>query len=388
MRVAQFDMASPDFPVSVVERDDPKLPRSDWARVEITRAGICGSDLHTIFGGHPSSSMYGPYVGFPPEMGHEIAGRVIETGPDCAVPVGTIVAVDPTLGCATRGFPLCRNCAVGAPSACEKYTDGGLLAAGFGVGFTTGLGAGWGDQMVAHESQLHVAPLGLTDPNAIVLAEPLSISVHGILRRAPQHGEPVLIIGAGIIGLAAVASVRDLCPDSTVIVLARHAHQATLATQLGAHHVVTERGDKAIMEALAAITGAKVVGRKSGAQLVGGIYYTYEAVGTGESIDQALRYTSSRGVIIQAGVSGRSDIDLGPLYFKELTMIGTLCHCVDSDPTGHEIHSFDRALNIISAGGFPSSSLVTHEFALDDFANACRTAHDKASGAVKVVLRP
>ncbi len=388
MRVARFDMASPDFPISLVEVDDPKLPRSDWARVEILRGGICGSDLHTIFGGHPSSNMYGPYVGFPPEMGHEIAGRVIEVGADCTTALGTLVAVDPTLGCAARGFSPCRNCAIGAPSSCERYTDGGLPAPGFGVGFTNGLGAGWGEQMVAHQSQLHEVPASLVDPSAIVLAEPLSISVHGILRRAPERGEPVLVIGAGIIGLAAVAALRALCPESSVTVLARHPHQAALATQLGAHQVITEHDDKSIMAQLAEITGGKVVGRGTGAQLIGGCYYTYEAVGTGQSIEQALRYTSSRGVIIQAGVTGRTEIDLGPLYFKELTMIGTLCHCVDADPTGHSGHSFDRALAIIANGGFPASSLVTHEFALNDMAQACRTAHDKASGAIKVLLTP
>ena len=61
------------------------------------------------------------------------------------------------------------------------------------------------------------------------------------MRAMPADGEPVLIVGAGIIGLAALAAVRGLFPRSAVTVLARHAHQGAAAAACGADHVVMQR---------------------------------------------------------------------------------------------------------------------------------------------------
>ncbi|MDX6233274.1 MAG: L-iditol 2-dehydrogenase, partial [Nocardioidaceae bacterium] len=116
MRVAQLDLADPEFPVSLVEKDDPVLPDEGWARVQVTGGGICGSDLHLLFPGAPSSPVFGPYAAFPMELGHELGGVVVEVGTACPVPVGSRVAVDPTIACEARGLELCARCAEGARS--------------------------------------------------------------------------------------------------------------------------------------------------------------------------------------------------------------------------------------------------------------------------------
>ena len=91
--------------------------------------------------------------------------------------------------------------------------------------------------MLAHESMLHAMPDAIADRGAS-LYEPVSIACHGLMRATPEDGEPVLIVGAGIIGLAALAALRGLFPECPVTVLARHAHQASAATACGADHVV------------------------------------------------------------------------------------------------------------------------------------------------------
>ena len=75
--------------------------------------------------------------------------------------------------------------------------------------------------------------------------EPVSIACHGLLRAPPRDGEPVLVVGAGVIGLAALAALKGLFPRCPVTVLARHDHQAEAAAACGADHVVMSQGPAA-----------------------------------------------------------------------------------------------------------------------------------------------
>ena len=111
------------------------------------------------------------------------------------------------------------------------------------IGFTIGLGSGWADQVLAHRSMLHPIPDAVPDAIAS-LHEPVSIGVHALLRKPPRDGDPVLIVGAGIIGLAALAAVRGLFPNCEVTVAARHEYQADAARAAGAHHVVARAGPR------------------------------------------------------------------------------------------------------------------------------------------------
>ena len=141
---------------------------------------------------------------FPFVLGHEIAGRVVEAGPECAYPVGTRVAVDPCIPCAARGIdPPCANCARGWTSSCLKL-DSRSSAAAARSGSPQDLGGGWAEQVLAHASMLHPIPDAVPDRGAS-LYEPVSIACHGILRAPPHDGDPVLVVGAGIIGLAHAA---------------------------------------------------------------------------------------------------------------------------------------------------------------------------------------
>ena len=106
------------------------------------------------------------------------------------------------------------------------------------------LGGGWAEQVLAHASMLHPIPDAVPD-RAGCLHEPVSIACHGLLRAPPVDGDPVLVVGAGIIGLASVAAIKALFPRCPVTVLARHGHQADAAVACGADHVVrTDPGQR------------------------------------------------------------------------------------------------------------------------------------------------
>jgi threonine dehydrogenase-like Zn-dependent dehydrogenase len=394
VRAVQFDMADPEFPAALVELPEPELPGAAWARIAVTVGGICGSDLH-LFAHNtgPSPTLMGMGGSFPFVLGHEISGRVIEAGPECRHAVGTRVAVDPCIPCAARGIdPLCANCARGWTSSCLNL-DSRVVSGGRSLGFTQGLGGGWAEQVLAHVSMLHPVPDAVSDRGAS-LHEPVSIACHGILRAPPRDGEPVLVVGAGIIGLAALAALKGLFPGCPVTVLARHAHQAEAAAACGADHVVRTTAANAHFDELARISGTRVVGRKAHVMLLGGFPYVVEAVGAPQSVTEALRAVAHRGTVLLLGAAGVSEVDLTPVWYKEAALVGSIDHTVDSGAApglagGAGRHSVDRALDILASGLLPHDVVVTHEFPLDECRHAINTAIDRRnSHSIKVVFRP
>jgi threonine dehydrogenase-like Zn-dependent dehydrogenase len=393
VRAVQFDLADPDFPASLVDLPEPEPPGPDWIRVAVSTAGICGSDLH-LFAHNTGPSPTLVFMGsFPFVLGHEIAGTVIDAAPDTSCEVGTRVAIDPCVPCAPRGIdPPCLNCQRGWTSSCLNL-DSHVVTGGRSLGFTQGLGGGWADQTLAHASMVHPIPAGVPD-RAASLHEPLSIVCHGVLRAPPVDGEPALVIGAGIIGLATVAALKGLYPRCPVTVLARHDHQAKAATACGADHVVRTDPSSAHFEALADIAGTRVVGRRSDVMLMGGFPYVVEAVGAPRSVTEALRTVAHRGTVLLLGAAGVSEVDLTPIWYKEVALVGSIDHTVDAGSApglagGPDRHSVDRALDMLAAGLLPHDVVVTHEFPLDEYRRAIETAIDRGSShAIKVVFRP
>ena len=389
MRAVQLDFADPTFPVSLVEVDDPPLPGHDWARVAVTGGGICGSDLHIFQQTTGVSPVLASLAMIPLQLGHEIAGVVAEAGPECSVKPGTRVAVDPVIGCVARGIrPLCSQCAAGAPSACYNSISKAVIP-GLMLGFTYGLGGGWADQVLAHSSMLHPLPDAVPDVLA-TLHEPVSIAVHGLFRRPPESGAPVLVAGAGIIGLCTIAALRAFFPSSEVTVLAKHDHQAEAAEALGAARVIRLDPEGRHIEALAKVSRTGIVGNGNDAMLVGGFPYVVEAVGTPQSVTQALRFVDGRGTVLLLGVSGLVEVDLSPIWFKEVALVGAVNHGPDRGPHGGApAHSIDRAIEILASGRLPAAVVVSHEFPLKEYRRALETALDRVgSRTIKVVLRP
>ena len=386
-------MVDPEFPASLAELPEPELPGPAWAQIEVTTGGICGSDLH-LFAHNtgPSPTLAG--IGtFPFVLGHETAGRVIETGPECSIEPGTRVVIDPCIPCLPRGIdPLCVNCARGWTSSCLNL-DSRIVSSGRSLGYTSDLGGGWAEAVVAHESMLHPMPDTIPDRGAS-LYEPVSIACHGLLRAAPADGDPVLIVGAGIIGLAALAALRGLFPGCEVTVLARHAHQAAAASACGADHVVLQDAANGHWETLASLSGSRVVGRKKHQMLMGGFPYVVEAVGSPASVTEALRAVAHRGTVLLLGAAGISEVDLTPVWYKEAALVGSIDHTVDAGAApglagGVERHSVDRALDVLAVGLLPDNVVVTHEFGLENYRAAIGAAIDRSSShAIKVVFRP
>src|SRR5205085_6389123 len=113
----------------------------------------------------------------------------------------------------------------------------GHLKPGLQTGYCHDTGGGWSTSMVAHESQIHPVPDHLDDDDA-VMVEPAACAVHGIMG---VEGSTVLVLGAGTLGLCAIAALRRFTTPGTLIATAKHPEQRRWAAQLGADVVVEPR---------------------------------------------------------------------------------------------------------------------------------------------------
>ena len=212
-----------------------------------------------------------------------MVGELLE---DCEdLPAGTRVVLDPVLTCAARGVEPCENCATGHTNRCSRITVG-HLAPGLQTGFCKDTGGGWGQQLVAHRSQMHVVPEGWSDEQALLM-EPLSCAVHTALRAGVKPNDRVLVSGAGSVGLFATLALRQLTPAGEIIVVAKHGHQRDLALEFGATEVV-QPGE--VLRRVRRSTGAfQLKPEFSAPYLLGGVDVAVDAVGSKQSLETALQ---------------------------------------------------------------------------------------------------
>jgi L-gulonate 5-dehydrogenase len=170
--------------VRLTELDVPK-PAHGEALVDIRAAGLCAGDLYIFTGRNP-------YVSYPRVGGHEFAGRVVALGPDTAGPApGSRVVIDPFIGCGT-----CYACRIGKRNCCANLEIVGVHRDGGFAPFAT-----------VPVANLVPTPDGLSDFHA-AFAEPVAIGLQGCRRASVGHGDTVLVLGAGPIGLALVEVAR------------------------------------------------------------------------------------------------------------------------------------------------------------------------------------
>ena len=366
--------------------DEPSLPSASWVRVRPLLSGICGSDLAIITG---SASPYvSALTSFPFVPGHEIVGEVAEVGADVAsVGVGDRIVVQPVLGCTVRGFTdPCWACAEGNLGNCERVTEGDL-AAGLQTGYCRTTGGGWGTELVAHESQLHLVSDDI--PNeAAVLAEPLGCALRGVLQGGVREGATVLVVGCGTVGLLTIAALRAWAPPCTIIAVAKHRHQSEAARALGADEIVPPGigGYPRLAELTDASMHPLPLHQPA---VVGGASVTFDCIGSASSLAQALRWTRARGSVVMLGMPGHQRIDLSPLWYQELRLIGSYASCLEHAGDESERQSLDMALDVLGSPewGQRLRSLVSHRFPLRRYRQAITTAIGAGRlGAVKTVF--
>jgi len=357
----------------------PPSPGPGQVRIHNRLCGICGSDLHFVLGEGdfriaPAAM---PGAGFP-YMGHEIVGEVTEVGPGVTrLKVGDRVVQERGRSCLGLGCqPFCRQCAVGNYNLCEKPVEELLSQA---------VGGGWSEELVIEEGYLFPVPDELSDEQA-VLIEPIGSGMRAVIRRIPQPGEKILIIGQGTQGLGALLSIRALQLDCHVTVLARFPYQADLSRRYGADEVIMLGAD--LYQEAARLTGGKVYqGMFGNRMLLGGFDVVYDCVGIPSTLKDALRLARAHGTVVLVGVFLEPmKIDLTPVWFWEVDLIGVLAHGAE-EWQGEHVSTFELIARLMRAGKMNTDGLITHSFTLPEYRQAVTTAvQQPRTHSIKVVF--
>ena len=168
------------------EKRQIPIPGDDEVLIKIKTVGICGTDIHA-WGGNQ------PFFSYPRVLGHEICGEIIGLGKNILnLKSGQQVAVIPYVACGQ-----CPACLSGRTNCCEKISVIGVHRDG---GFSEYLCVPVKNLLVVDD----------VEPEAAALIEPFAISAHAVRRAAIRAGEQVLVVGAGVAGLQAIATARRL----------------------------------------------------------------------------------------------------------------------------------------------------------------------------------
>ncbi len=346
-------------PLHLADVEEPALPGPDWHRVRPRLAGICGSDLATVDA--RSSRWFEGIVSFPFVPGHEVVGDLDD---------GTRVVLEPVLSCAARAVdPPCDACARGHNGNCERIAFG-ALEPGLQTGYCSDTGGGWSHGLVAHDSQLHAVPAGMSD-EAAVMVEPTACAAHAVRSAGAEltEGAVVAVLGAGTLGLCTVAALRRLALPGTVIAGAKHPHQRRLAAELGADEVVEPAE---INRAIRRHTRSLAVD----GHLTGGADVVVDCVGSDASLAQALAVVRPKGSIVLVGMPGAVRVDLTPLWQREVRLVGSYAYRHATFATAFELVA-DAGLERLVSALYP---LERWREALDHAGSAGRR------GAVKIAF--
>ena len=353
-------------PLRLRDIDPPELPGPEWHTIRPRLTGICGSDLATVEG--RSSRYFEPLVSFPFVPGHEVVGFDDD---------GRRLALEPVLGPAARDEPLPFPGAAPGDGEDYGYLLGGNIDDGIQIGFCSSTGGGWGEALVAHQSQLHPVPDDFTDEAAVML-EPAAGGVHAALKAQIQPGDSVAILGAGTMGLCSLAALRSLTEAGTVIATAKYPHQQDLATALGADIVVDPHE---VRRAVRRFCGCRMLGD----YLSGGVDITIDAVGNPGSVADAIAITRPRGRVVLLGMPESARIDLTGLWHRETELVGAYTYGTETLHGGRTATSFEMAFDLVASANL--EQLVSARYPLHRYREAIAHAAEAGSrGAIKVVF--
>jgi L-iditol 2-dehydrogenase len=320
--------------------------------VKIAACAVCGTDLR-IFKGGKTRGVYPPRV-----LGHEIAGVVVDVGPDAErhtdVKPGDRVATPPGIPCLA-----CRFCNSGHENLCQRRValgyryDGGfaeyMLVPAIGV----------------ERGLLYRLPDRLSDQEA-ALAEPLACVVNGQRKNGIALDDVVLIVGAGPIGLMHLQLAR-LQGARKVLVSEPSASRRALAGELGATRTIDPTAEDLL-------TAVKEETNGDGADV------TVAAIGVAGLTNTLLNVTRVGGrVNLFAGYAGTGEttLEANLIHYGELIVTGTNA-CTRED--------FRIALDLLAGGQFQARPLVTHRFPLEQIEAAFETT--RSGEGLRVVVEP
>jgi threonine dehydrogenase-like Zn-dependent dehydrogenase len=274
--------------VRVEDRDDPKILASTDAVIRLSATCVCGSDLWPYRGVDP--------VGEPTPICHEYVGIVEEVGDE----VSTIEPGQFVVGSFMASDNSCEICQAGYQSRCAN-----VQYAGAGGAQSQYLRVPLADGTLVATPEV---PDDALVPSLLAASDVLGTGWFGAVAAEAGPGKTVVVVGDGAVGLLAVLAAKELGTER-IVAMSRHESRQRLAREFGATDIVTERGDEGVA-AIKELTGGL------------GAHSVVEAVGTQESMLQAVRSTRPGGHVGFVGVAHGVEIPGEELFFAEVHLLG------------------------------------------------------------------
>jgi threonine dehydrogenase-like Zn-dependent dehydrogenase len=274
--------------VRVEEREEPRIVEPTDAIIRLSATCICGSDLW-------------PYRGletpeWPMPMGHEYGGIVEEVGSE----VTTIKPGQFVVGSFFASDNTCEICQAGYQSSCVRREPVGAI----------GTQAELARVPLADGTLLPTPDVPPEDlvPSFLAASDVLGTGWFGAVAAEVGPGKTVAVVGDGAVGLLGILSAKQFGAER-IIAMSRHEPRQRLAREYGATDLVEERGDDGV-ERIKELTDGL------------GAHSVIEAVGTQESMMQAIRSTRPGGHVGYVGVAHGVELPGEELFYSHVHLHG------------------------------------------------------------------
>ena len=341
---------------------EPTIMKGSDALVRVTKASICGSDLHFFNNGADLGLAEGT------RLGHEFVGVVEAVGAD----VRGVRAGDRVVAPFVFSDGTCFFCERGLQSSCEH---GGIFGSPFWGPHAGGeVEGGQSDFIRVPEADgtLVVIPESLAgdahDLAVLPLGDVFSTGYHGVVNAGVTEGSTVVVLGDGAVGVCAVQGAA-LRGAATVIHVGHHDDRLAIAAANGATHTINAKNEDPI-EAIKALT------KGYGADAV------VETISSNASLTRALEAVRDGGSVAVLGMSHffePVDQPWSPSFMRNLHLHPGVC------PSRAYIPELMTALE---QGRINPSVVLTHDLPLSEAARGFEIMDNREEGSIKVALTP
>ncbi|UQZ83577.1 Sorbitol dehydrogenase [Paenibacillus konkukensis] len=329
------------YKVVVKDVEVPEIAANE-VLIQVKVTGICGSDIHTYKGLHLFRKP-------PVIIGHEIAGEVVKVG-DAVTKfrIGDRVTVEPQTGCG-----VCESCLTGNLNYCSRRGAPGLN--------------GWygtmAEYFAAPEQTVFKLPESMSYDQG-VLVEPFAVGVHAVRKADIQLGDRVAILGAGPIGLLAMAAAKAAGATTTLVTdVIDYALEG--AVGMGATHTLN------IMNKQDWTTEAK--------ELIGGEFdKVLVAAGVPGIVDNAISLLRKGGRCVTIAMfHGTQTFDIVNLQQGEKEIVGCMTYTREDTIS---------AIDLIAAGHVKEDVIITHKLHYNEAAKGFQMVDKKEDSSLKVLV--
>jgi threonine dehydrogenase-like Zn-dependent dehydrogenase len=369
--------------VRVESKPEPRIKYPQDVILDVTRAAICGSDLHLYHALIPDTRIGTTF-------GHEFTGVVAEVGPEVrTLQVGDRVVVPFHVPCGH-----CFFCARGLLASCANSNPCGSAVGGC---FGTSHGTGGYEGGQAEQVRVPFADTGpmkipddMTNEDVLFLSDILPTGYQAAEMGEIQPGETVVVFGAGPVGLFAAKSAWLLGAGRVIVVDGIDYRLEQARTFADAETVnfghVPKRDIVRHLRKMTDGLGADVCIDAGGCEATGSrwqaaLHLGQREAGASVAVVWAIEAVRRYGNVVLVGVYGPAFnlVPVGTAMNKGLTIRMGRANVKRYMP---------HLLEHIRAGRIDAKALITHRFALEDIPEAYRLLESRRDGVIKCVIVP